>query len=451
MKSISKHKIYRKEQNPLKTHQNDFETLLSSVRVVVERYIHYRIQRTHDAEDVIQETYLGAYKSFDNLKEKSLFKPWILSIAKNQCNIWYRSHMRRDDISLDTLGDSLEADTPAYDECTQIVSDILRQMPEDAARLLLRYYMEGESQATLAKQMQVPVGTVKSRLFYAKKHFKEKCPPEILSVYERGSNMKKDEMILNFPKTMPELTIEKATDPFFEVKFEEDSFIIPRIGNRNTEGTYRYPDKNLALVSTCYVPKKAKIHSAEGVQVCRDTYNIKRGKLYKNECVWFAQLTDEYLRTLATLRYTVDQEDNDIPTEIHTFLEEDFDVLVNGDDKIHGMPLVIKENPTETDENGIHIPKIGLRYTMGTYSLTLGNKTFETIKFVLLQNGIFTEHFVDRNGRLVLMRWYQSQTDVNIYEWYTKEYKARIQNNPSITVNGEKFILIEDRISEYAI
>ena len=88
---------------------------------------------------------------------------------------------------------------------------------------------------------------------------------------------------------------------------------------------------------------------------------------------------------------------------------------------------------------------------MGTYSLTLGNKTFETIKFVLLQNGIFAEHFVDRNGRLVLMRWYQSQTDVNIYEWYTKEYKARIQNNPSITVNGEKFILIEDRISEYAI
>ena len=167
--------------------------------------------------------------------------------------------MRHEDISLDTLGDSLEDEALAYDEHTQIVSDILKQIPEESARLLLQYYIGGESQAALAEQMQIPVGTVKSRLFYAKKYFKEKCPPEILSVYERGSNMKKDYMILNFPKAMPKLTIKKANYPFFSVKFEEDTFIIPRIGNKNAEGTYRYPDKNLALVSTCYVPKKASI------------------------------------------------------------------------------------------------------------------------------------------------------------------------------------------------
>ncbi len=429
----------------------EFEALLSPVRVIVERYIHYRIQRTHDAEDVIQETYLGAYKAFDNLKDKALFKPWILSIAKNQCNIWYRNHMRYENISLDTLGDSLEAEAFAYNENTQIVSDILKQIPEDAARLLLMYYIGGESQAMLSQKMQIPIGTVKSRLFYAKKYFKEKCPPEILSVYERGTNMKKDNMILNFPKEMPALTLKKASFPFFEVKFEDDTFITPRIGNKNAEGTYRYPDKKLALVSTAYVPKKANIHGAGGVQVCRDTYNVKRGKLYKNECIWFAQLTDEYLRTLATLRYTDDKEDADIPTEIHTFLEEDFDVLVNGNDRIHGMPLLIKENPAEIDKNGIHLAQKGIRYTTGTYELTLGNRTFETISFVLLQNGIFTENFVDRNGRLILMRWYQAKTEVEIYEWYTSEYVACIQNNPSLIVNGKEYLLIEDRISEYAL
>ena len=435
----------------MQTCQNEFEALLSSVRVVVERYIHYRIQRTHDAEDVIQETYLGAYKSFDSLIDKSLFKPWILSIAKNQCNLWYRKHMRNEDVSLETMGDSLETNALVYDETTQIVSDILRQIPEESARLLLQYYIGGESQAVLAEQMQIPVGTVKSRLFYAKKYFKENCPPEILSVYERGSNMKKDDMILNFPKEMPTLTVKKANYPFFEVKFEEDIFIIPRIGNKNAEGTYRYPDKKLALVSTCYVPKKATIHNAEGVQVCRDTYNVKRGKLYKNECIWFAQLTDEYLRTLGTLRYTDEKEDIDMPTELHTFLEEDFDVIANGNDRIYGMPLWLKENPVQTNGNGFIIPQKGLRYTMGTYDLTIGSKSFETVKFVLLQNGIFTEHFVDRNGRLVMMRWYQAQTEIDIYELYTQEYKSKIQNNPYVTVNGKKYILIEDRISEYAI
>lgn len=429
----------------------EFESLLSSVRVIVERYIHYRIQRSHDAEDVIQETYLGAYKGFETLKDKALFKPWILSIAKNQCNIWYRNHMRREDISLDTLGDSLEDGAIVYDENTQIVSDILKQIPEDASRLLLQYYIGGESQAMLAHKMNVPIGTVKSRLFYAKKYFKEKCPPEILSVYERGTNMKKDDMILNFPKEMPSLTIKKANFPFFEVKFEEDNFITPRVGNKNAEGTYRYPDKKLALVSTVYVPKKATIHGVKGVQVCRDTYNVNRGKLYKNECIWFAQLTNEYLRTLATLRYTDDKEDADIPTEIRTFLEEDFDILTNGNDRIHGMPLLITENPAEVDENGIYLAQKGIRYTTGTYELTLGNRTFETVSFVLLQNGIFTEHFVDRNGRLILMRWYQAKTEAEIDEWYTREYVERIQNNPTLIVNGKEYLLIEDRISEYAL
>ena len=56
----------------------------------------------------------------------------------------------------------------------------------------------------------------------ARELVKEKCPPEILSVYERGSNMKKDDMILNFPKAMPKLTIKKANfQPFFNQKYNK--------------------------------------------------------------------------------------------------------------------------------------------------------------------------------------------------------------------------------------
>ncbi len=260
--------------------------------------------------------------------------------------------------------------------------------------------------------------------------------------------MKQNDMLSKFPIDMPALSIKKANYPFFDVKFEENSFIIPHIGNKNASGIYR--NNKLALVSNCYVPKKAKIHNVEGVQICRDTYNVKREKFYKNECIWFVQLADEYLRTLATLRYTDEQEAHDIPTEIHTFLDKDFDVNVNGKDQIQGMPLWIRENPAETDENGIYIQP-NLRYTAGTYDLTIGNKTFETIKFIILQNGNFKEYFVDRNGRLVLMRWHQSQTDIAIDKRYPQEFKESIQNNLYVTVNGKKYILIEDRINEYAI
>ena len=255
-------------------------------------------------------------------------------------------------------------------------------------------------------------------------------------------------MLLKFPIDMPPLSIKKADYPFFEVKFEENSFIIPHIGNKNASGIYR--NHELALVSTCRVTKKARIHNERGIQICRDTYHVKNGTFDKNECVWFVQLTDEYFRTLATIRYIEELEGRNIPAEIHTFLDDEFDISLNGNDRIHGMPLMIKENPAEADENGIHIQP-SIRYTAGTYDLTIGNKTFETIKFMILQNDIFKECFVDRNARLVLMRWHQCEDKILIYRKCPKEFIERIQNNPYVIVNGKKYILMEERINEYAI
>lgn len=67
-----------------------FEALLERHRIAVERYINFRMPSSFDADDVTQETYLAAYIGFPKLRRKELFKPWILSIAKNQCNLWFR-------------------------------------------------------------------------------------------------------------------------------------------------------------------------------------------------------------------------------------------------------------------------------------------------------------------------------------------------------------------------
>ena len=194
------------------------------------------------------------------------------------------------------------------------------------------------------------------------------------------------------------------------------------------------------------------IHGVEGVKICRDTYNVKAGKLYKNECIWFSQLTDEYVRDLATVAGDSDADD-DYPTAIHTFLEEDYDVKVNGNDRVHGRPLLIKENPPEVVDGKIVVNEYNVRYTMGTFDVTVGERTFETVKFINVQNGtLVTENYVDTNGRLVLMRWYESVASVEQTEWYTDEWKnAIINENPRLTVNDVEYCLLEDRISEYAL
>lgn len=376
-----------------------FEALLKKHRVVVERYINFRLPSTFDADDVIQETYYAAYIGFEKLRNKELFKPWILSIARNQCNLWFRKKYGNELISLDTIPDMADTDTTEDNTAYQV----LNLLPKESAELL-KLTVQGYKQIDIAKRLNVPIGTVKSRLHYARKQFRSMCTPEQILMFEKGrKNMAKKDYTCGFPEDMPALILKESSRPFFEVKCADESFIVPIVGNKNSEGTYRR--NKLALVSTCYVPKAAMIHEVAGVKIRRDTYNIRAGKLYKNEKIWFSQLTDEYIRDLATIDCDGD-EDDDFPTSIYTFLEEDYDVIVNGNDRVHGRPLLIKENPPKIVDDKIYIDEYNIRYTMGVFDVTIGERTFETIKFIRAQNNNnITENYVDTNGRLVFMRW----------------------------------------------
>lgn len=426
-----------------------FESLLEKHRVVIERYINFRMPSSFDADDVIGETYYAAYLNFSKLKNIELFKPWMLSIARNQCNLWYRKNRGNDTVPLETISDITRADDYNLDDSA---SSLLKTMPFEYAEII-RLTMQGFKQSEIAERLGIPTGTVKSRLHYARKQFRSACTPEQIIIFEKGrKNMAKKDYTCGFHAKMPEVTIKESARPFFEVKFAEDSFIIPVIGNKNTEGTYRYPDKSLTCVSTCYVPKAAYVHGVQGVKVCRDTYNVRADKMYKNEAIWFSQLTDEYVRDLASIACDSDADD-DYPTYIDTFLCEDFDIAVNGGDRIHGRPLLVRENPPKTDGDKIIVDEYNVKYTMGVYDVTIGERTFETIKIIIpsASCGVVTEDYVDRNGRLVMMRWYESAESIELNDNYSDEYVAKTECNPTIVVNDMEYRLIEDRISEYAL
>ena len=89
---------------------------------------------------------------------------------------------------------------------------------------------------------------------------------------------------------------------------------------------------------------------------------------------------------------------------------------------------------------------------MGTFDVTIGERTFETIKFFnIRENSTITEDYVDINGRLVLMRWYESKDALELTEYYTDEFRSKVMNNPKLVVNNIDYYMLEDRISEYAL
>ena len=114
--------------------------------------------------------------------------------------------------------------------------------------------------------------------------------------------------------------------------------------------------------------------------------------------------------------------------------------------------MLIKENPPKIADGKIYVDEYNIRYTMGSFDVTIGDRTFETIKFINVQNNtLVTENYVDTNGRLVLMRWYESVDSIMQTDWYSNELKMASQDNPKLVVNDIEYRLIEDRISEYAL
>ena len=68
----------------------NFEKLLSENSLSVERFVKFRISNVIDAEDVLQEIYLTSFKNFNQLKNVENFKAWIIGIARNKCNDYFR-------------------------------------------------------------------------------------------------------------------------------------------------------------------------------------------------------------------------------------------------------------------------------------------------------------------------------------------------------------------------
>jgi RNA polymerase sigma-70 factor (ECF subfamily) len=137
-----------------------------------------------DAEDLLQETYLRAYRGFAGFKEGTNLKAWLYRILTNSFINTYRKKQREpqvvegpDDIDewylYDRLGGrSVEesAETAVLDQIPdQGVKDALESLPERFRLPVLLADVEGFSYKEIAEIMDTPIGTVMSRLHRGRK------------------------------------------------------------------------------------------------------------------------------------------------------------------------------------------------------------------------------------------------------------------------------------------
>lgn len=114
------------------------------------------------AEDVVQETFTQVWRQPNGFQpERGTLRAYLFGIGRKRAAEWWRRQKPSDDVTEDRAE---ACDT----EIHSIVSDIFRRLPEEQRILLWLREVEGQSYAELAATLEIPVGTVRSRLFAAR-------------------------------------------------------------------------------------------------------------------------------------------------------------------------------------------------------------------------------------------------------------------------------------------
>lgn len=139
------------------------------------------------ADDLVQETFLQVHLAAATFDLERPFKPWLYTIAANKARDSLRSRSRRSERSLDathgddesgvSLRDALEANDVSIDQRVDVeelreqVRATIERMPEHLRLILMLGYYQQLPYAEIAEILDIPVGTVKSRLHSAIGHF----------------------------------------------------------------------------------------------------------------------------------------------------------------------------------------------------------------------------------------------------------------------------------------
>ena len=135
-------------------------------------------------QDLVQESMLKAYRAWDRFESGSNCRAWLMTILRNTfINEFRRKKVRPSDVEFEQVAerpadDALYAGDTSGDVFDRVIDrsviEAIQDLPEDFRVPLVLSDLEGLSYHEIADLLDIPVGTVKSRLFRARKRLQER-------------------------------------------------------------------------------------------------------------------------------------------------------------------------------------------------------------------------------------------------------------------------------------
>jgi RNA polymerase sigma factor (sigma-70 family) len=160
-----------------KTKVADFENIAMPHLNAAYNLARWLTRNESDAEDVVQEAYLRAFKFFDNFHGGDS-RAWILKIVRNTCYSWLQKN--RQTFTTDEFDEELHSFETSNPETIciekvdrQLLKKLLEDLPIQFCEIIILRDLEGFSYKEIANIAEIPLGTVMSRIARGRQHLQD--------------------------------------------------------------------------------------------------------------------------------------------------------------------------------------------------------------------------------------------------------------------------------------
>jgi RNA polymerase sigma-70 factor (ECF subfamily) len=131
-----------------------------------------------DAEDVFQEVFARVFERLDTLRDDEAVRPWIAQLTRRLCIDRLRAGSREVTADTEQLADAPDDDLLAKIEEAFDVHDALAGLPEHCREILDRFFARDESYRAIGEALELPAGTIASRISRCLVKLREEMSPE---------------------------------------------------------------------------------------------------------------------------------------------------------------------------------------------------------------------------------------------------------------------------------
>lgn len=155
--------------------QNAYNVLLERYHQKIRQMVYFYTNDFASANDLVQEVLIKVFQHVHEFKEDSTFSTWLYRITQNTIKNHIRAtHLRTDSEARFAQEQSIAcANSPEYElismESAGLVDLAIEHLSEELRACYARHVFEGQTYDNIAQEMNCPIGTVRSRIFRARK------------------------------------------------------------------------------------------------------------------------------------------------------------------------------------------------------------------------------------------------------------------------------------------